>query len=290
MTNLVLASFFVVSAWATDPTWQVAASTSGLVGSENVFLYKPSVALGQKLAPDVLSSGTTHFAVLKAEARADGTWAWSVIPLAEGIQRFTARWNLDGAPVSAPAITLAIITPPIDKDADIEDIKGPLAARRALWPWLLAAVIGAIVWEGWRRWKAWRSRRPAEIVAPMPSIPPEIAAETALTELQASGLWSSGQHNLYYLRLTEILRLYLEARWGEAATAMTTPEIARLIKDRHADIRLAAQSRELLQRADLVKFARIKPAPSDGDDDAQLVRSIVHATTPHELVAPDSAR
>ena len=290
MNGLLVAVCLAAGASAGDPTWQVAAATAGAVGSESVLLYKPSVAASQTLAADVLSSGTTQFAVLKAEARADGTWAWTVIPLAEGIQRFTARWTLDGTAIAAPAIALSVATPAIAKDADIEDIKGLLAARRALWPWLLTAICGALLWEGWRRWKTRRSRRTPAAAAATPPIAPEAAAEAALADLRASGLWSGGQYSLYYLRLTEILRVYLEARWGELATAMTTPEIARLIKDRHDDIKLAAQTRELLQRADLVKFARIKPVESDGDDDARLVLDIVRATTPRELAVEAPAR
>jgi len=289
----VIAALLLAAAPAAAlPSWEVAAATSALVGAETVVVYKPSVAPGARLAPDALASATTDFAVLKAEGRPDGTWAWTLLPLDEGRKSFVARWTLDGAPAAAPAALLPVSTPKVGGDADIEDIKGPIAARRALWPWLLAALLGALAWEAWRRWRAWRASRPETAAPPAPPVAPEETAERALAELAASGLWPRGEHAAYYLKLTDILRVYLEARWGRPATAMTSAEVARLVKREHADLATSAAVRDLLQRADLVKFARIKPAEAEGPADAELVRGVVRATTPRPAVAaaPETAR
>ncbi len=122
------------------------------------------------------------------------------------------------------------------KDADIADIKGPLSARRAWWPWLLAAALGALAWEAYRRWKARPAVEGGEPVTEEPPVSPEDAAETALAALAAEGLWERGEHAAYYLKLTEILRAYLEARYGEPATAMTSVEVARLVKAQRSRI------------------------------------------------------
>ena len=117
-----------------------------------------------------------------------------------------------------------------------------------------------------------------------PPVAPEDAAQRAIEALAAEGLWERGEHAAYYLRLTEILRVYLEARYAEPATAMTSVEVARLVKDKQPDLKASAVVRELLQRADLVKFARIKPGPDDGPSDARSVLEIVRATTPRASV------
>jgi hypothetical protein len=270
---------------ADAPAWKIAGATAAAVGYETVFVYAPPVAPGAKLVADTLASATTGFAIVKAEALPDGTWAWTLLPLDEGKKTFVARWTLDGKPFAAPAVEIPVSIPKLPSDADIADIKGPIAARRAWWPWLLAAALGALAWEAWRRWKAARAARPLPLAPVAPPLTPDEAAERALAELEASGLWARGEHPAFYLRLTDILRVYLEARWGEPATAMTSAEVARLIKDRHADFKLAAQTRELLQRADLVKFARLKGAAEDGPADAQLVRALVVATTPRPAAA-----
>jgi len=287
---LVLALILAGNAAAATVDFTVAAATSAATGSETQIVYRPTVSpLGAKLEPDVLASGTTSFAVVKAEARKDGSWVWTVLPLDEGKLSFVSRWKLDGQAASAAPVELAARAPSVPKDADIDDIKGPLAARRAWWPWLLAAALGALAWEAWRRWRA----RPAPEgpAAPAePPLPPETAAERALAALAAEGLWERGEHASYYLRLTEILRIYLEARWGESATAMTSVEVARLVKSRLPDLRASAIVRELLNRADLVKFARIKPDAEDGPRDAASVLDLVRATSPRPAPAATAQR
>jgi hypothetical protein len=277
------------AAYAADVAWIVSGDTSTLVGAEARLVYRPSVPLGSALAPDALASATTGFAVVKAEAGKDGTWTWTVLPLDEGKLSFIARWKLDGKDAAAPPVEIEARVPEMPKDAEITDIKRPLAARRALWPWVLAALIGAAAWEAWRRWKARPRAAGGFFSPPEPLIPPEIAAERALAELEASQLWEQGEHAAYYLRLTDILRAYLEARYAEPASAMTSVEVARLVKAKEPDLKAATLVRELLSRADLVKFARIKPGPGDGPGDAGLVREVVRATTPRDQAVPAGA-
>lgn len=277
-----IAILILLSAWpaaAAEIAWEVSGDTAAPTGGEAHLVYKAAVAPGSALKPDPLASSTSSFAVVKAEARPDGAWAWTVLPLDEGRLSFTARWTLDGKPAEAPPAVIEARVPDVPKDADISDIKGPIAARRAWWPWLLAAALGALAWEAWRRWKA--RPLPEGAAAPAaPPVPPEEAAERALAELAAAQLWERGEHAAYYLRLTEILRVYLEARYGEPASAMTSVEVARLVKSRQPDLKASAIVRDLLSRADLVKFARMKPAADEGPRDADLAREVVRATTP----------
>ena len=269
---------------AADVSWTVVGDTSALVGTETRIVYRPTVTpVGTKLEPDVLASATTSFAVVRAEPEKDGSWSWTVLALDEGKLLFTSRWKLDGQAAAAPPVALAARAPAVPKDADIGDIKGPLAARRAWWPWLLAAALGALAWEAWRRWKS-RARPEGAADEPLePPVPPEVAVELALAELAASQLWERGEHAAYYLKLTDILRAYLEARYGEPAMAMTSVEVARLVKAKQPDLKISGAVRELLQRADLVKFARFKPAADEGPNDAAKVLEIVRATTPAPL-------
>jgi len=286
---ILLALMLAGPALAADVSWTVSGDTAALVGSEARVFYQPAIAPGAKLMPDVLASATTSFAVVKAVAGQDGSWTWVVLPLDEGTLSFVARWKLDGKDVAATPVMLAARAPTVPKDAEIIDIKGPLSARRAWWPWLLAAALGALAWELWRRWRARATGAPGFAKPVEPPLSPEDAAERALAALTASQTWERGEHAAYYLRLTDILRVYLEARYCEPATAMTSVEVARLVKAQQPDLKAAAIVRELLQRADLVKFARIKPGPDDGPDDSRSVLSLVRSTTPRPSAAPVTA-
>jgi hypothetical protein len=242
---------------------------------------------GSKLAPDALASSTTDFVVVAAGFDADAAaWTWTLLPVEEGRLSFKARWTLDGKPLEAPPVEMTVRTPDMPKEEQPSDIKPPRAARPALWPWLLAALLALAAWQAWRYWKR---RQPAPGVDGTPSeppVPPEERARLALKELQASGLWERGEYASYYLRLTDLLREYLEARYGEPATAMTSGEVSRLVRARAADLRIGTTVREVLLRADLVKFARLTPVLDEGPRDAGLVASVIDATTP---VAPAPA-
>lgn len=92
-----------------------------------------------------------------------------------------------------------------------------------------------------------------------------VIAIRKLESLHHQKLWQSSKHKLYYTSLTDILREYLERRYGVKAMEMTTPEIMDALRD----IDLPAVSRDnlklLLARADFVKFAKFTPEASDNE-------------------------
>lgn len=230
----------------------------------------PKAVVGEELTLmlDALPASTSDYAVLKSE-RKDGGFAVTILPLAAG------RLDLAGTAVD-------VVLPDLPVDVDVHDIKPPLRAWPALWPWALAAALGA---AGWYAYREWRRRRGLAPAAPVPPpLPLELRVERRLKELEQDGLWERGEHDAYYLRLTAILRAYLEERWGVPATAMTTVEVARLVKAR-STLAAAATVRPLLERADLVKFARQKPGPEEGPRDLEEVRRFVLATSPGEPAA-----
>lgn len=229
---------------------------------------KATVGEEVTLMLDALPASTSDYAVLKSE-RKDGKFEVTLLPLAPG------RLDFAGTAVD-------VVLPELPGDVDVHDIKPPLRAWPALWPWALLALLGAAAWYAHREWRRRQGLVPA---APAePPLPLEFRVERRLKELEGSGLWERGEHAAYYLRLTEILRAYLEERWGVPATAMTTGEVTRLVKAR-ATLSVAAAVRQLLERADLVKFARQRPGAEDGPRDLEEVRRFVFATSPGELAA-----
>lgn len=234
---------------------------------------KATVGEEVTLLLDALPASTSDYSVIESE-RKDGKFNVTLLPLAPG------RLDLAGTAVD-------VVLPDLPVDVDVSDIKPPLRAWPALWPWALLALLACSAWYAYREWKRRQGLVPA---APAePPLPLEFRVERRLKELEGSGLWEKGEHAAYYLRLTGILRAYLEERWGVPATAMTTGEVARLVKAR-ATLAAASTVRQLLERADLVKFARQKPGAEDGPRDLEEVRRFVFATSPGDLAAATPAK
>lgn len=284
MTSLPLISLLAVSAFAQSP-WQVSSSSVAVLAAESAVVYRGAPA---DLKADTVGSSTSDIIVVDAVEK-DGLWSWTILPLSTGTLSFTARFqSADGKAVAAPAVAFDVAGTGVPDEEDIADIKGPFKARPALWPWLLAAALGAAAWYGWKRWKA---RRLAPDGTPLPeerAVPPEEAAALAIAGLRASGLWERDQA-AYYLGLTGILRAYLEARYGEPVTAMTSVEVGRLVRKRAQDLQIGGSVRDLLSRADLVKFAKARSGAEEGPRDADLALDVIKATTPPSYDAKEKA-
>lgn len=283
MRLLPLMLFAAIPALAQQPQWQVSSSSVAVLAAESVVVYRGAPG---GLTADAAGSNTNDIVVVDSVEK-DGLWTWTILPLSTGTLSFVANFKSpDGRSVAAPAAMFAVTVAPMPDGEDITDIKGPLKARPALWPWLLAA---ALAWGAWLAWRRWKARRLAPDGTPLPQapvLPPEEIAALAIAELRTSGLWENDQA-AYYLRLTDILRAYLEARYGQPVTAMTSVEVERLVKARAQDLQIGGGVRELLTRADLVKFAKAKPGPEEGPRDADLALGLIKATTPRVYAAKE---
>lgn len=122
------------------------------------------------------------------------------------------------------------------------------------------AIIGFIVWLIWYFWV----RRKKEELPPPPEIvlPAHEIALNALTQLKGERLWQQGKVKAYQSELTHIVREYLENRYDVAALESTTDEILRQLRKVDFDKDWQDKLREMLQMADLVKFAKAEP-PAD---------------------------
>lgn len=269
---------FALPAFAQQSSWQISASSVAVLAAESVVVYRGAPAL---LKADTVGSNTNDIVVVNAVEK-DGLWSWAVLPLSTGTVSFVARFQTsDGKALEAPPVSFAVTEAELPTDANISDIKGPFKAAPALWPWLVALLLGAAAWYGWKRWKARRLAPDGTSLPTEPVLPPEEIAARAISKLRASGLWENDQA-AYYLSLTDILRAYLEARYGEPVTAMTSAEVSRLVKARAQNLQIGGSVRELLTRADLVKFAKAKPGLEEGPRDADLTLSLIKATTPQD--------
>ncbi|MDD5629149.1 MAG: hypothetical protein PHU21_08790 [Elusimicrobia bacterium] len=265
-------------------------STSVVLG-EPVTVQAAALEPGAALALDLQASTTDSFAITSVRELepAGRRFEVQLIPLDVGQRVFTLRWTVAGAgPARAASseLRLDVREPPGAAQAqDVKDIKPPRPARPLLWPWLLLSAALAALWYWHRR----RSRRLREALAaagpPPDNRPPEAIAESELAALEASRMWEEDRHKEFYGALTEILRRYLERRCAFPATRLTTTEIHRRLRQLEFDRRLLTVFKDLFDRADLVKFAKIPAQARWGGSDLTAARRLVRETSPKETAA-----
>ncbi len=123
-------------------------------------------------------------------------------------------------------------------------------------------------------------RKPEKEIVAAPKIirPPHEIALEKLSALKAQKLWQQGKVKEYHSELTYIIREYLEGRFQTPALESTTAEIMRSMRNKIEEDDLYRQLRELLQVADLVKFAKAKPAADIHDRASAEAESFVERT------------
>jgi hypothetical protein len=191
-----------------------------------------------------------------------------------GIKRFYSDYaNLE--------VMRVRIAPP-DTASRIFDIvqpyKAPLTAGEVL-PWiLLLFVLGAAFFYLYRFLKKLRLKRTGEVAVVNPD-PAHIIAFRQLEQLREEKLWQKGQLKNYYTRLSEIARLYLENRYHIYSMELTTVEtLAELKKTGIREDEPYRKLRTVLTGADLVKFAKFNPEPSENELQFNFTWEYVDAT------------
>ena len=196
-----------------------------------------------------------------------------VIPIINGYLE-----NPDGSidTVTFDAGKLEVTTIQIDttsyKPFDVKDqMVYPYTVKEFLpWAGMLIAFV-AIVLLVLRWWKRWRKKRSlfGKVVEPDS---PYIAALKELEKIRNQKLWQNNQMKLYYTRITDVLREYIEARFGLQAMEKTSAEILKELLPAGIDKNEYDSLKELLEVADLVKFA--KYVPSELENENAIPRAI----------------
>lgn len=125
--------------------------------------------------------------------------------------------------------------------------------------WVILIVllsVVAFIW-GMRRYK-----KEGTVLPKKPEPTPYEVAITGLRKLKEKKLWEQGMEKEYFTDLTDILRVYLDKRFGINAMEMTTREIMDNLYN--SDVKDKRDyMRQILNVADFVKFAKVRPLPAD---------------------------
>lgn len=146
-----------------------------------------------------------------------------------------------------------------------------------LWLGLLAAAIAAVllVWAWWR----WRNR-------PKPPVDPYAHAQQEFARIEARHLLEDGLYAIYFTEMVDVAREYLAARVPGVRRSDTSSELLAAMKPRDGVESVLPQ---ILEQADLVKFARadipLADAKLAGQDLKAIVDSVEARLNPASQVA-----
>lgn len=101
-----------------------------------------------------------------------------------------------------------------------------------------------------------------------------------LEKLEKQKLWQNDQIKEYYLGMSEILREYVEGRFGIQAMESTTDEIKEAL---YLDKGLKIKIIEILQQADLAKFAKFRPLGDENIKMMKMAKDFVSHTKPKTI-------
>lgn len=155
-------------------------------------------------------------------------------------------------------------------------------------PWLIGVLafvgVGLGLWFLYKKYK----EKPVLPIVQKVVHPPHIIAERLLKELKIKQLWEKGQIKEYYSELSHILRGYLEEAYKIPALESTTDELMTLLNSNKmtafqslnkSDF-LLEKVQDLLQTADLAKFAKVIPPDTVHDKFWSDACDIVEKTKP----------
>jgi hypothetical protein len=113
---------------------------------------------------------------------------------------------------------------------------------------------------------------------PKPKEPPHIIALRELDKIKSDKLWQNNKVKLYYTRITDVLRVYMEGRYKIQAMEQTSEEILTTLTSMPVPGELMDKLRELLSVSDLVKFAKYQPMTDDNDKALATAQEFVNHT------------
>jgi len=193
-------------------------------------------------------------------------WDIGAQPLRIGEVRVTHEGLERRAPLATASVFVRSVLPAA------EPLRVPKPARPIIvlpvfnwWPWIalaLAALVSGLLWWAWRRY---RNR-------PIPPVDPYVRAQREFAAIEARALVENGASREHLSEMVDVTREYLAARVPGVRRSDTTSELLRSMQPGDG---VEARLPELLDRADLVKFARANVDGPEAASAGKIAREIV---------------
>ncbi len=192
---------------------------------------------------------------------------------------------------------LKVLPVAVDTMITVHDYEGVSAVDRSIFDympdwmtdygiWILLVIV--LVGGGIFVYFKWLRKGKLPLVPTKKPIPPYELAVQELMKLKEQKLCEQGLEKEYYTRLTDILRSYLENRFGINAMEMTSTQILRALSENDQTRLPRKYMTEVLKVADFVKFAKVRPLPDDNIQAYKSAMQFVEDTKPAPEAAADS--
>lgn len=198
------------------------------------------------------------------------------------------RYVAGGDTILSNRVALKVLPVPVDTlqtihdFADISDVDRKLTdylpdfiVDYGLW---ILAVIAVLAIAAWLVWKF--TRKAKGTPPKFNPVSPYDEALARLNGLKEERLCEQGREKDYYTQLTDILRNYLQRRFGINAMEMTSTQILSTL-EHNEQTRLPRRfMNRVLEIADFVKFAKVRPLPDDNVQAFNSSMQFVEETKP----------
>lgn len=205
-----------------------------------------------------------------------------------GVYKLPSQFiDINGQGFYTDSLMINVATVPVDTIAQkMYDIKPLIQVEKnnaSIWKILFAILFGLLIAGGLVYWFVFRKKRLTEEEKEA-LLPPYDRALLELKKLENSKYLIQDEYKQYYTELTDIVRSYLEEDVHVTALESTTDQLIdklEMLKDA-GELKLEddtlKQFKQILQTADLVKFARSKPATSIAEEHRKSIEQIVIKT------------
>ena len=249
----------------------------GFFPGEQLDTLSAMVEIAERPAADTTDLGNNRIQInrdLIIQSFDSGMWVIKPIP-----------YVVNGDTAYCNQLSLKVMPVDVSQMKDIEDIKPVEDVPFNLfdwlpdywWAWLLGLLlIAAAIWAYLTfHKKGVNPLRPAK-----KRLPPYEEAMLSLQNLKAAQLWQQGKEKEYFTGLTDILRVYLDRRFGINAVEMTSSQIIDTLKKNEETKAVNEQMEMILEVADIVKFANARSLADDNEVAFQRAVNFVEATRP----------
>ena len=193
-------------------------------------------------------------------------------------------------------LTLKVLPVKVDSLQDIHDLKPVEGVPFKIFDWVpdfiadywwIYLIVLALAGAGLYYYFFWYKKGRKITMPGRKRLSPYDEALVNLQRLKDDNLWQNGQEKAYFTGLTDILRVYIDRRFEINAVEMTSSQIVETLKKNEETRAVNEQLSMILEIADIVKFANVRPLADDNELAYQRAVNFVEATKPAETEEDD---